>query len=154
MKMELRRYRRVDINGFNVVPEKFSFDLKKQLDPTVACACQPDSQIIAQRLARGLLQRAIHILNPYCSNIFFRFNRPMWLIEKKKLSSAETDAEYSSKNGNNPKRESARGSGAEIPQLRRFWHNSQFTPQREKNSLITNWLPISSVTKVQEAHAT
>ena len=77
MKMELRRYRRVDINGFNVVPEKFSFDLKKQLDPTVACACQPDSQIIAQRLARGLLQRAIHILNPYCSNIFFRFNRPM-----------------------------------------------------------------------------
>ena len=27
-QMEKRRYRRMDINGFNVVLEKFSFDLK------------------------------------------------------------------------------------------------------------------------------
>ena len=27
-RMEVRRYRRMDINGFNMVLEKFSFDLK------------------------------------------------------------------------------------------------------------------------------
>ena len=34
----VRRYRRMDINGFNLVLEKFSFGLKvdKQLDPMVA----------------------------------------------------------------------------------------------------------------------
>ena len=94
-------------------------------------------------------------MNPYGSKIFFRFNTQMWLmVKKKKLSSAETRAGYPSKNSNNRKRERSRGSGGEIPQLQRFWHNSQLTPQRAKNSLITNWLSILSVTKVQEARAT
>ena len=37
--MEVWRYQQMAINVFNVVLEKFSFDLKvsKQLDPMVAC---------------------------------------------------------------------------------------------------------------------
>ena len=44
-RMEVQRYRRMDIKGFNVVLEKFSFDLKVAC---VAGACQRDSQIILQ----------------------------------------------------------------------------------------------------------
>ena len=51
LRIEVRRYRRMDIKGFNVVLETFSFDLKvqKQLDPTVACvagAFQRGSKIL------------------------------------------------------------------------------------------------------------
>ena len=75
-QMKKRRYRRMDINGFNVVLEKFSFDLKlkkKQLNSTVAHAWQRDSLITLQ---------LINILNPYGSKLFFRLNGQMWLMVK------------------------------------------------------------------------
>ena len=61
----------MDNNGFNVVFEKFSFDLsflKKQLDSTVSYAWQRDSLIIL---------KLIYIVNPSGSKLFFRLNGQM-----------------------------------------------------------------------------